>query len=201
MGVEFWVSILGSVLGSSTAVTILNFVFESKRIKNRIERENKNKLLNIELDNLMELYDLLIQEFDNCFSMFGLQATFIENKIKNLDNKSFDEFKKDSLYYKFLYKNGEDSFENFIPQVRKRLIFSEHLRDYFEKNKFYEISASIKMTLPKKVKKNQGNIEELKDLIPQLNKISEELENVSENILNKIEVRIKELIKDLHNIQ
>lgn len=199
MGIEFWISIIGAVLGSGTTVTILNFIFERRKINNKIARENKNKLLNIELDNLMELYDLLIQELDNCNNIFELQATFIENKLNNSDTISFDEFKKNNPYYKSLYKNGDNGIQNFIPQVRKRLIFSEHLRSYFEIMKFYEISTSVKITLPKKVKKDQWNIEELINLIPQLDKISRELESVSLNILNEIEVRIKELIKDLHN--
>ncbi len=199
MGVEIWVSIIGAVLGSGTTVTILNFIFESRRIKNRIARENKNKLLNIELDNLIELYDLLIQELNNCNNIFELQATFIENKLNNSDSISFDEFKKDSLYYKSLYKNSENSVQNFIPQVRKKLIFSEYLRGYFEAMKFYEISTRVKITLPKKVKRDQEDRRKLINLIPQLNEISEELESVSLNILNEIEVRIKELVKELHN--
>ncbi|MEC5302612.1 hypothetical protein [Staphylococcus shinii] len=199
MGIEIWISIIGAVLGSGTTVTILNFIFESRRVKNRINRENKNKLLNIELDNLMELYDLLIQELSNCNNIFELQATFIENKLNNSDSISFDEFKKDSLYYKSLYKNGENSVQNFIPQVRKKLIFSERLKKYFEIKKFYEISTKVKITLPKKVQKDQEDIEKLIDLIPQLNEISEDLESVSLNVLNEIEVRIKEIIKELHN--
>lgn len=154
--------------------------------------------MNIELDNLIELYDLLIQELNNCNNIFELQATFIENKLNNSDSISFDEFKKDSLYYKSLYKNNENSVQNFIPQVRKKLIFSEHLREYFETMKFYEISTRVKITLPRKVKRDQEDRMKLINLMPQINEISEELESVSLNVINEIEVRIKELVKELY---
>lgn len=49
------------------------------------------------------------------------------------------------------------------------------------------------------MQKDQEDIEKLIDLIPQLNEISEDLESVSLNVLNEIEVRIKEIIKELHN--